>query len=113
MIGYSTLAPCVSLMSPIHRRWESASSTLSAATLQLRAANSPDRLLKRPSSVVHTGVKSAGCEQRHSHEPSLYSYRSNGPKLDSPCTLGIASPIRRYAHSAIVSLQSAQSKSPM
>src|SRR3954464_13357246 len=49
-------------MSADQARGEEAGSTETAATLVSRAANSSRRRATAPSSVVHTGVKSAGGE---------------------------------------------------
>src|SRR4249920_2420380 len=61
-IGKLTLVFWVSLMSLIQPLWESTGSTDSASTLALRLANSDLSFAVYPSSVVHTGVKSLGCE---------------------------------------------------
>ncbi|MCY1384476.1 hypothetical protein D9M69_727350 [compost metagenome] len=68
MMGKLTVVFCVSLMSPIHSLCLVAGSTLSAMGLTPRLANSPDSAAVLPSSVVHTGVKSAGCEKNTIHE---------------------------------------------
>ena len=64
---------CVSLMSGTHLPWDSSVSTLTAMGFTPRLANSPDSAAVRPSSVVHTGVKSAGCENSTTHEPAAQS----------------------------------------
>ena len=71
MIGKSTGTPATSAMSGIHRWWSSIESTDTAIGLALRAANSPESAAVRPSSVVQTGVKSAGWLNRTAQEPLL------------------------------------------
>ena len=43
--------------------WDSSGSTLIPINFTLRWSNSDLRRAKAPSSVVHTGVKSLGCEK--------------------------------------------------
>src|SRR5690606_39570773 len=62
-IGKFTRVFWVSLMSSIHWMWDSTGSTDRAMALTLRLANSSFSLAVKPSSVVHTGVKSAGWEE--------------------------------------------------
>ena len=67
-MGKFSFVPCVlRSMSPIQPLCDAAVSTDSAMTLTLRLSNSPLSLATRPSSVVHTGVKSAGCEKSTPH----------------------------------------------
>ena len=66
-------------MSGIQRWWSSTESTETAIGLALRAANSPERAAVRPSSVVQTGVKSAGWLNRTAQEPSFHSWKDSRP----------------------------------
>jgi len=67
-MGKFTVVFCVSLMSWTQRWCASTGSTLTAIGRVLRRANSVARAAVLPSSVVHTGVKSAGCENSTTHE---------------------------------------------
>src|SRR3990167_1910708 len=60
MMGNSVLTFWVSSMSLIQLLCDSTPSTEIAATLQFRLAHSSLNRARVPSSVVHTGVKSAG-----------------------------------------------------
>lgn len=60
----SSAHPWEAQMSLIHSTCESTSSQLIAHSLTLRLLNSSTYLATVPSSVVQTGVKSAGCENR-------------------------------------------------
>lgn len=51
-------------MSGIHLAWDSAESIDSAIGLMFRFSNSGYSCTTRANSVVHTGVKSAGCENK-------------------------------------------------
>lgn len=68
MIGYGKSALVLqfeyNLISSIHFLCDSTLSHDTAATLTLRFANSECSTSRRASSVVHTGVKSAGWEKR-------------------------------------------------
>ena len=75
MIGNSTAVPPTSAMSGSQRAWSSTESTETAIGLALRAANSPDSAAVRPSSVVQTGVKSAGWENSTAQAPSFHSWK--------------------------------------
>ena len=73
MIGKFTCVCCVSLISAIQRSWSSVLSTLRPMTLVLRIFHSCTSLAVIPNSVVHTGVKSAGCEKNTHHESPMNS----------------------------------------
>ena len=47
-----------------------------------------------PNSVVHTGVKSAGCEKNTHHESPMNSWKLIGPMLVSAVKSGTLSPMR-------------------
>ena len=60
-------------MSRDHAAWSLTPSTLMPSTLQLRFANSGCSAATLPSSVVHTGVKSFGWENRMAHPSPIQS----------------------------------------
>src|SRR5690349_15013403 len=97
MIGKFTLVDWVSLMSEIQRSCESAGSTESAITLTPRFWNSPLSLAVSPSSVVHTGVKSAGCENSTPQLWPSHSWKRMRPSEESCSKSGATSPKRRLA----------------
>src|SRR5487761_1701383 len=71
---------------------DSTESTLTPMSLVLRLAKSSLRFAKSPSSVVHTGVKSAGWENRIPQLSPRYSYRLMVPSVLSAVKFGAASP---------------------
>ena len=81
-------------MSGIQRWWSSMESTDTAIGLALRAANSLDRAAVRPSSVVQTGVKSAGWLKRTAQEPCFQSWKEIRPAVVSAVKSGAVSPRR-------------------
>src|ERR1700722_6530480 len=64
-------------------------------TLQFRAAKSDSTLAIYPSSVVQTGVKSFGCENRTAHESPIHSWKLIGPSVVSAVKSGAMSPSAR------------------
>ena len=94
MIGKSTGTPATSAMSGTHARWSSTESTDTAIGLALRAANSSDRAAVRPSSVVQTGVKSAGWLKSTAHEPAFHSWKESRPAVVTAVKSGAVSPRR-------------------
>ena len=60
-------------MSFAHFVWLSTGSTLKPTIFTLRLSNSGLSLAIVPSSVVQTGVKSFGCENRTAHELPIQS----------------------------------------
>ena len=66
-------------MSNSHRRWDSTGFTDNPMTLVPRRSNSPLSLATAPSSVVQTGVKSAGWLNSTPQEPSSHSWNRIGP----------------------------------
>src|SRR5690606_34926338 len=94
MIGKLTAVFCVSLMSSIHLMCESTGSTDRAMALTPRLANSSLSLAVKPSSVVHTGVKSAGWEKRMPQLSSCHSWKRMRPSLESCSKSGAISPRR-------------------
>src|SRR5690606_22730815 len=94
MIGKLTAVFCVSLMSSIHLICESTGSTDRAMALTPRLANSSLSLAVNPSSVVHTGVKSAGWEKRMPQLSPSHSWKRMRPSLESCSKSGAMSPRR-------------------
>src|SRR6476646_7525337 len=82
-------------MSFAHLEWLSTGSTLSPMILTLRLSNSGLSLAIYPSSVVHTGVKSFGCENSTAHESPIQSWNLMRPSVVSASKSGATSPIRR------------------
>src|SRR6266480_1502045 len=64
-------------------------------TLVLRLSNSGLSLAMYPSSVVHTGVKSFGCENRIAHESPIQSWKWISPSVVRAKKSGAVSPIVR------------------
>src|SRR5690554_2997440 len=95
MIGKPTMVFCVSLMSLIHSRCDCTGSTDRAMTLTPRSANLSLSLAVRPSSVVHTGVKSAGWEKRTPQPSPSHSWNEILPSLESCSKSGAVSPKRK------------------
>src|SRR6266540_228241 len=93
MIGYSGANPVASLMSPSQRAWSVTGSTDRPMTLVLRLANSGCSFARYPSSVVHTGVKSFGCENSTAHESPSQSWNLILPWVVSASKSGAFSPI--------------------
>ena len=60
----------------------------------LRVANSPDSAAVRPSSVVQTGVKSAGWLNSTAQESSFQSWKESRPAVVSAVKSGAVSPRR-------------------
>src|SRR6266581_2460209 len=60
----------------------------------LRFSNSGFRRATYPSSVVHTGVKSFGCENRIAHPLPIHSWNLIVPSVVSAVKSGTSSPIR-------------------
>ena len=63
--------------------------------LTLRFSNSPFSFANAPSSVVHTGVKSAGCENRIAHLSPIHLWKSISPWVVLALKLGAMLPSRR------------------
>src|SRR3970040_556019 len=61
-----------------------------------RLSNSGLSLAMYPSSVVQTGVKSLGCEQRTAHVSPIHSWKRMRPSVVSATKSGATSPMRRY-----------------
>jgi hypothetical protein len=94
-IGKLTVVFCVSLMSLTQLPWESSGSTLTAIGCTPRRANSPASAAVLPSSVVQTGVKSAGCENSTTQESP--AQRWIGPSVEACRKSGAVSPSRKVA----------------
>src|SRR5271165_810735 len=82
-------------MSFAQRAWSSTGSTLSPMIFVFRLSNSGLRLAMYPSSVVHTGVKSLGCENRTAHDSPIHSWKRIRPMVVSAMKSGATSPILR------------------
>src|ERR1700688_426794 len=94
MTGKFTAWPWVSSMSLSHERCDSTESTDRPMSLVLRLSNSDLALEKAPSSVVHTGVKSLGWENRIPHESPSHSWKLIVPSVVSAVKSGATSPSR-------------------
>src|SRR6202034_2391299 len=95
MIGNLTCTCCEKLMSSIHFWCDSTESTESAITLTSRLPNSCWSEAVGRSPVVHTGVKSAGCENSTPQLLPSHSWKRMRPRLDSCSKSGAVSPRRR------------------
>ena len=80
-------------MSAIQRSWSSLLSTLSPITRAPRLVHSSESFAVAPSSVVHTGVKSAGCQKSTHQELPMNSWKLIGPMLLSAVKSGTLSPM--------------------
>src|SRR5208337_2307073 len=94
-IGKFIFVCCVSSISPTHFLCDGTSSTLTPIALMLRLSNSLLSLATVPSSVVQTGVKSLGCENRIAHPSPIHSWKWIVPCVVSAVKSGAVSLIRR------------------
>ena len=78
-------------MSGIHLWWLSVVSTERPMTFTPRRSNSGASLAICPSSVVHTGVKSLGCENSTAHESPIHSWKLILPWVVSASKSGAVS----------------------
>lgn len=76
------------------RARSSTGSTLSQMIFVLRLSNSGLSFAMYPSSVVHTGVKSFGCENGIAHESAIHEWKRIHPSV-SAMKSGAVSPIFR------------------
>src|ERR1043166_7221958 len=81
-------------MSAAHLLWLLAGSTERPMILQLRLANSDSNPAMYPSSVVHTGVKSFGCENRTAQPSPIHSWKLIVPCVVSAVKFGASSLMR-------------------
>src|SRR6187455_544510 len=79
-------------MSSAHLSWSPLASTDRPMILTLRFSNSGWILAMYPSSVVQTGVKSLGWENRTAHESPIQSWKLIGPCVVSASKSGAVSP---------------------
>ena len=100
--GKFTAWPWVSSMSLSQERCDSTESTDRPMSLVLRLSNSDLALEKAPSSVVHTGVKSLGWENRIPHESPSHSWKLIVPSVVSAVKSGAMSPKRTAMVSSCV-----------
>ena len=84
-------------MSAFQAVWSSRASTETASTLVLRAAHSSLSWATRPSSVVHTGVKSAGWLNSTAQPSPFQSWKVSSPSVVWAVKSGASSPSRRVA----------------
>src|SRR6185369_7861369 len=82
-------------MSSAHRLCESVASTLSPITLTPRLSKSGLQRATYPSSVVQTGVKSLGWENKTAQLSPIHSWKRIGPSVVSASKSGAISPSRR------------------
>src|SRR3954465_14172721 len=80
-------------MSFAHFSWFSAASTERPMILTFRLSNSGFVLAMWPVSVVHTGVKSFGCEKSTPQESPSHSWKWIGPSVVCASKSGAVSPI--------------------
>src|SRR5918997_6764315 len=80
-------------MSSAHLEWSPTASTERPMILTFLRSNSGLIFAMYPSSVVHTGVKSRGCENRTAHESPIHSWKRIGPSVVSASKSGAVSPI--------------------
>src|SRR3954454_17692690 len=95
IIGKFGAAPWVSLMSSDHFACLSTGSTLSPISLTPRWSNSPFNFASAPSSVVQTGVKSFGCENKSAQLLPIQSWNLILPSVVSASKSGATAPIGR------------------
>ena len=81
-------------MSWLHFSWSDTPSTDRPITLTFRFSNSGLRAATRPSSVVHTGVKSFGCEKSTAQLSPFQSWKLISPSVLSAVKSGASSPRR-------------------
>src|SRR5215203_4217809 len=82
-------------MSSAQRLCDSVASTLSPITLTPRFSKSGLQRATYPSSVVQTGVKSFGWENRTAQLSPIHSWKLMGPSVVSAVKSGAISPSRR------------------
>src|ERR671937_3310153 len=87
-------------MSFNHPWWLSIGSTDRPMIFTLRLSNSGLIFAMYPSSVVHTGVKSFGCENSTAHESPIQSWKRMRPSVVSASKSGAVSPIFRAIYSS-------------
>src|ERR1700722_17459934 len=101
-MGWFGAAPCVSRMSSDHLLCLSTGSTERPISLTPRLSNSGFSFANAPSSVVHTGVKSFGCENSSAQLLPIQSWNLILPSVVWASKSGATAPICR----AIVDLLS-------
>src|SRR3954467_13764824 len=98
-------------MSCDHFAWLSTGSTDSPMIFVFRRSNSGLMLAMEPSSVVHTGVKSRGWENRTPHESPSQSWNLIRPSVVSASKSGAVSPIVNAMPSSLPVVELGQSRS--
>src|ERR1700686_4235649 len=85
-------------MSAAHLPWLLTGSTLSPTILQLRFSNSGCKPAMYPSSVVQTGVKSLGCENKMAQPSPIHSWKLIVPCEVSAVKFGASSFMRNIVY---------------
>src|SRR5215510_6362323 len=80
-------------MSFAHPSWSSVESTDNPMIFTFLLSNCGFIFAMYPSSVVHTGVKSFGCENSTAHESPIQSWKRIRPSVESASKSGAVSPI--------------------
>src|SRR4029453_7434722 len=80
-------------MSSDHFAWRSTASTLSPISLTPRLSNSGFNFARAPSSVVQTGVKSLGCENKSAQLLPIQSWNLIFPSVVWASKSGAVAPI--------------------
>lgn len=95
MIGKVNFLPpkATSSMSLIHSLWDGMPSADKPINLTFLASNSGFNAAKAPNSVVQTGVKSAGWENKTPQELPKYWWKSISPTVVGALKFGAAEPI--------------------
>src|SRR5256885_7997342 len=81
-------------MSLAHLLWSLTGSIERPMILVFLLSNSGFNFAMYPSSVVHTGVKSLGCENRIAHLSPIHSWKRIFPSVVSAVKSGASSPMR-------------------
>src|SRR5258708_9774467 len=81
-------------MSLAHLLWSLTGSIERPMILVFLLSNSGFNFAMYPSSVVHTGVKSFGCEKRIAHLSPIHSWKRIFPSVVSAVKSGASSPMR-------------------
>lgn len=79
MMGKERVVLEMLLMSEIHSPWDLRSFAERPMSFTPLWSNDGFNLAKAPNSVVHTGVKSAGCENRMAHLSPIHEWKSISP----------------------------------
>src|SRR5674476_1683807 len=105
MIGYPTVVFETSSTSGFHELWSCTESTDSAITLVFRLSHSSLSWPTRPSSVVHTGVESAGWLKKTAQLLPFQSRNEISPSVVGAVKSGALSPRCREAMDSLQSVR--------